>query len=93
MAELYKEQIEEAVIAEQLGFGHVWTTEHHFYADAWASSILTILAAMAAKTTKIRLGTYLVILPLHNPLRIAEDAATVDMISNGRLYIVVGPGG
>lgn len=92
LKDLYRDYIDEALLAEDLGFDHVWTTEHHFSADSWSPSILPILAAIAARTTVIRLGTFIVILPLNNPIRLAEDAATVDIISGGRLDLGVGPG-
>jgi alkanesulfonate monooxygenase SsuD/methylene tetrahydromethanopterin reductase-like flavin-dependent oxidoreductase (luciferase family) len=90
--DLYRDCIEEAVLAEELGYDHVWTTEHHFSEDSWSPSVLPILAAVAARTKQIRLGTYIVIAPLNNPIRVAEDVATVDIISRGRLDLGVGPG-
>ena len=72
--QLYQEHIEQAIRAEELGYDHIWTTEHHFADDAWSPSLLPILSAMAMKTSRIRLGTYIIILPLHNPVRVAEDA-------------------
>ncbi|HZO82151.1 MAG TPA: LLM class flavin-dependent oxidoreductase [Candidatus Binataceae bacterium] len=89
---LYDEHIAEAVLAEELGYDHVWTTEHHFYDDAWSPSLLPILAAIAQRTSRIRLGTFIIILPFHHPARVAEDAATVDILSKGRLDLGVGQG-
>jgi alkanesulfonate monooxygenase SsuD/methylene tetrahydromethanopterin reductase-like flavin-dependent oxidoreductase (luciferase family) len=89
---LYDEHIAEAVLAEELGYDHVWTTEHHFYDDACSPSLLPILAAIAQRTIRIRLGTFIIILPLHHPVRVAEDAATVDIPSKGRLELEVGQG-
>ncbi len=93
LIDLYREHIEEAVLADKLGFGQVWTTEHHFAEDEWAPSLLPILSAIAARTERVRIGTFIMILPLHNPIRVAEDAATVDIISGGRLDLGAGPGG
>ena len=90
--QLYQDHIEQAVLAEELGYDHIWTTEHHFADDAWAPSLFPILSAIAMQTSRIRLGTYIIILPLHNPVRVAEDAATVDIISDGRLDLGIGQG-
>jgi alkanesulfonate monooxygenase SsuD/methylene tetrahydromethanopterin reductase-like flavin-dependent oxidoreductase (luciferase family) len=92
IADLYHDQIADAVRAEELGYGHVWTGEHHFRDDAWSPSLFPILGAIAGQTRRIRLGTYILILPFHNPVRVAEDAATLDIISRGRLDLGVGPG-
>ena len=90
--QIYDEHIEQAVLAEQLGYDHVWTSEHHFFDDAWSPSLLPILGAMAMRTRRIRLGTFIIILPFHDPVRVAEDAATVDILSHGRLDLGVGQG-
>jgi probable F420-dependent oxidoreductase len=92
VAELYAEQLEQIAYAEQLGFDSVWITEHHFIEDGYTPSVLPIAAAIAARTSRIRIGTWVLLLPLHNAIRVAEDAATVDIISNGRFDLGMGLG-
>jgi len=91
--DVYKGYIDNAVLGERLGFNHIWTSEHHFMECGWSPSQFPILASIAARTDQIRIGTLIYLLALHNPLQAAEDAATVDILSNGRLDFAVGPGG
>jgi alkanesulfonate monooxygenase SsuD/methylene tetrahydromethanopterin reductase-like flavin-dependent oxidoreductase (luciferase family) len=89
---VYRDFFDLCVMAEDLGVDHLWTSEHHFHEDGWSPSQLPILAAIAARTRRIRIGTFVLLLPFHHPIRVAEDAATVDIISGGRLHLAVGPG-
>ena len=90
--DLYRNSLEQVKLAEAVNFDSVWLSEHHFLEDGYCSSPLVMAAAMAAVTERVRIGTGALILTLHNPVRIAEDAATVDLISNGRFDLGVAIG-
>jgi len=78
--------------AEALGYHSSFLVEHHFTGWNQVSATLTLLACLAMRTTTIRLGTAVMVLPWHNPVLLAEQAATVDLVSNGRLDLGVGKG-
>ena len=90
--QLYAETTEQVLFAEQLGFDGVFTTEHHFTEEGYSPAIMPIEAAWAARTQRVNIGSFVLLLCLQNPLRLAEDAATVDIISNGRLILGMGLG-
>jgi len=89
----YEETLQQIEAAEALGFDTVWLPEHHFSPqDGYNPSPLTMAAAIAARTETIKIGTWLVLLPLHHALRVAEDAAVIDNLSNGRFMLGMGLG-
>jgi probable F420-dependent oxidoreductase len=88
----YGEFITYVVEAEKLGFRSVFLVEHHFTGHAQVSASLNLLSYLAACTKRIRLGTAVVVLPWHNPVLVAEQAATLDLLSSGRLDFGVGKG-
>jgi probable F420-dependent oxidoreductase len=90
--QIYQEIFAQIAWAEQYGFDNIWLSEHHFVEDGYSPSLLPIAAAVAARTKKIRIGTSVVLLPFQNPVRLAEDGATVDVISGGRFDFGVGAG-
>jgi len=92
VAERYEAALEQIVWAESLGIRTVTLSEHHGTEDGYLPSPLVFAAAVAARTTKIKIRVAALIAPLHDPLRIAEDAAVVDQLSRGRLELVIANG-
>jgi alkanesulfonate monooxygenase SsuD/methylene tetrahydromethanopterin reductase-like flavin-dependent oxidoreductase (luciferase family) len=92
LPERWRSIIEQISWAERLGFGSVWISEHHFAPEDYASSTMTLAAAIAMQTERMRIGTNVLVLPVHHPLRLAEEALTVDALSSGRLRLGVGLG-
>jgi alkanesulfonate monooxygenase SsuD/methylene tetrahydromethanopterin reductase-like flavin-dependent oxidoreductase (luciferase family) len=89
---LYAQALDQIVEAERLGFDSIWMTEHHFCDDGYTPAPLVMAAAIGARTRRMRIGTNLMILPLHNPVRIAEDTATLSLLTGGRFDLGVGIG-
>lgn len=89
---LYRSVLDQLVVAEELGIDSVWLTEHHFCDDGYTPSPLVLAAAIAERTTRLRIGTNLMLLPLYEPIRLAEDSATVSLLSGGRFDLGVGMG-
>lgn len=88
----YEETLDQIAWAEQLGFDSVWLSEHHFCDDGYTPSPLVLAGAIAARTTHLKIGTNLMLLPLYDPIRVAEDAATLALLSRGRLRLGVALG-
>ncbi len=93
LAQTYRDAQELFVVADELGFDVGWVAQHHVsHSGGGLSSPWTFLAHAAARTTRIRLGTAITVLPLEDPVRLAEDVAVVDTLSGGRVEIGVGSG-
>jgi len=91
--EFYESQLRHAEVAEDLGYDEIWLSEHHFCEDGWSPSLFPIAAAMAQRTTRIRIGTFVLLLPLgKHPVQVAEDAITLDIMTNGRFDLGMGLG-
>jgi alkanesulfonate monooxygenase SsuD/methylene tetrahydromethanopterin reductase-like flavin-dependent oxidoreductase (luciferase family) len=91
-ARFYAECLEEIEEGERLGFAGVWLSEHHFVDDGYLPSPLVVAAAIAARTKTMTVGTNVLLLPMHHPLRVAEDAVVADLVSGGRFVLGVGQG-
>jgi alkanesulfonate monooxygenase SsuD/methylene tetrahydromethanopterin reductase-like flavin-dependent oxidoreductase (luciferase family) len=90
--EHYSRTLELVEEAERLGAASVWLSEHHFFEDGYLPQPLTFAAAIAARTRAIRIGTAVLLAALRTPAQLAEEAAVVDILSNGRLDLGVGLG-
>jgi alkanesulfonate monooxygenase SsuD/methylene tetrahydromethanopterin reductase-like flavin-dependent oxidoreductase (luciferase family) len=91
-SQAYGDFIAYVLEAEAQGFRSVFLVEHHFTGFGQVSASLALLSYLAAATKRIRLGTAVVVLPWHNPVLVAEEAATLDLLSNGRFDFGVGKG-
>jgi probable F420-dependent oxidoreductase len=88
----YREALEEVVRAEELGFDSVWMEEHHAVTDHYWPSPLTVLAGFATRTSRLRLGTDILVAAFYHPVRLAEDVAMLDVISGGRFTLGIAIG-
>src|SRR5256714_301382 len=91
-ADIIHRELEQVEWTEALGFDEVWFTEHHFIDYGLSVDPSSLAAAAASRTRRVRIGLAAAILPFHHPLRLAEQTALVDIISNGRLDVGVGRG-
>ena len=90
LSELYAASIQKAQWLEQMGYDYSLLGEHHFFENQWNPSPLILISAMAQATSVLRLGTNVLLTPFYNPLRLAEDVAVLDNISNGRIELICG---
>jgi len=90
--ETLRESIDQVVHAERVGLDSVWVSEHHFHESHFVGSVAPYAAAMVQATTRITVGLGLALAPLHDPIRMAEDAAFLDVLSGGRFILGLGLG-
>ncbi len=90
--EVYQQELRLGDLAEPLGFDSLWGVEHHFTDYTMCPDVLQYLTYFAGRTEKIRLGSAVVVLPWHDPMRVAEQVAMVDAMSGGRLILGIGRG-
>jgi len=88
----FREFVERNVEAESLGYHSTFLVEHHFTGFGQVSATLNLLTWIGARTTSLRLGTAVIVLPWHNPVLLAEQIATLDLLSNGRVDAGIGKG-
>jgi alkanesulfonate monooxygenase SsuD/methylene tetrahydromethanopterin reductase-like flavin-dependent oxidoreductase (luciferase family) len=91
-AEIVREEVDQMVLSEELGFDSIWLTEHHYADYGLSSAPSVLLATVAARTQRIRLAIAVYVIPFHHPLRLAEETATIDILSGGRLTVGLGRG-
>ena len=89
---VYKDMLEQAELADRLGFDAIWLAEHHFSSYGYSSAPLLAAIAIAQRTRNVRIGTAVLVLPLHHPLRLAEEIAVADVLTEGRLDVGIGRG-
>lgn len=88
----YDNVLEQVLLAEKHGYNSVLVSEHHLVETGYFPSVMVASAGLATRTSKIRIGTGVILLPLHHPLEVAEDTAVLDVISKGRAILGVGYG-
>ena len=91
-AEVYRQELRLAEMAEPLGFDSVWSVEHHFTDYTMCPDVLQFLSYMAGKTQRVKLGSMVVVLPWHDPVRVAEQIVMLDHLSGGRVILGLGRG-
>ena len=91
-AEIYRHEISMADLAEPLGFDSIWSAEHHFNGYTMCPNVLQFLTYMAGRTKRVQLGSMVVVLPWHDPVRVCEEISVLDNLSDGRVILGLGRG-
>ena len=92
LPEIYAQALDQIEMADKLGFDQVWFTEHHFLEDGHLPNFVPVAGAVAARTSRIRISTDIMLAPFAHPVRLAEDMAILDNISGGRMELGIGMG-
>ena len=87
---IYETELAQMVAAEELGYDSVWIAEHHFSSFGVCSAPQVLAASVAGQTRRVRVGMGITLLPLHDPVQIAEELAVLDVLSGGRLDVGIG---
>ena len=90
--EVYQQELAMARAAEPMGFDSVWSVEHHFTDYTMVPDVTQFLSYMAACTERVQLGSMVIVLPWHDPIRVAEEITMLDNLSNGRMILGIGRG-
>ena len=90
--QVLNDSLEQAELADRLGLDEVWLGEHRFSRHGLLSGFFSYAGYIAARTQKVRIGTAVVVLPLHNPILVAEEIAMLDVLSGGRMEVGIGSG-
>ena len=90
--QIFAEEVGHAILAEELGFDSVWTIEHHFTPYTMVTNPIQLLTYLAGKTERVDLGTMVIVLPWHNPVRVAEDIAMLDSLLGENRHVLAGVG-
>ena len=91
-AAVYKHEVRTADLTEPLGFDPIWSAEHHFDEYAMCPKVAQFLTYMAGRTTRVKLGSMVMVLPWHDPVRLAEEVSVLDHLSDGRVILGIGRG-
>src|SRR5262249_22025294 len=89
---VYRHEISMADLAEPLGFDSIWGAEHHFDDYTMCPNVAQFLTYMAGRTTRVKLGSMVMVLPWHDPVRLAEEVSVLDHLSGGRVILGIGRG-
>ena len=90
--EVYRQELKLAGLVENLGFESIWAVEHHFTDYTMCPDVIQFLSYMAGRTQRIKLGSMVVVLPWHDPIRVAEEISMLDNLSDGRMILGIGRG-